>query len=81
MNIDTIILFIVIQVALFGALFLVIKKLLTRKEGNKEPDNGLLLIQNQISEITKMMDAKLGESHQATQHQSEQSMRIITDVT
>ncbi len=81
MNTETIILFVVVQIALFGALFLVIKKLLTRKEENKEPDNGLLMLQNQIAEITRMMDVKLGESHQATRHQSEQSMRIITDVT
>lgn len=80
MNIETIILLIGVQVLLFGALFLVIKKMLQKKP-EQAPDNGLLLIQNQISEITKMMDMKLGESHQATQHQSEQSMRIITDVT
>ncbi|MCL5011911.1 MAG: DNA recombination protein RmuC, partial [Patescibacteria group bacterium] len=80
MNTETTIFFIAVQLIFFAALFLVIKKLLAKKE-EKEPDNGLLLLQNQIAEITKMVDVKLGQSHEATRHQSEQSMRIISDVT
>lgn len=80
MNIETIVLLIVIQIALFAAFFLVIKKLFLKKEDEKS-DNGLLMLQNQIAEITKMVDTKLEQSHEAVRHQAEQSMRIITDVT
>ena len=81
MNTEIIILLIAIQLIFFVALFVAVKKLLARKEGLKEPDNGLLLLQNQIAEVIKTVDAKLGQSHEAVRHQSEQSMRIISDVT
>jgi DNA recombination protein RmuC len=80
MNMETVVLFVIIQIVFFVALFLAVRKLFAKK-GDEKPDNGLLMLQNQISEITKMVDTKLGQSHEATRHQAEQSMRIITDVT
>lgn len=77
---DNILILIVVEIVLFGVFFFIIKRVFS-KETKQEDTNGLLLIQNQISEITKMVDAKLGQSHDAVRHQSEQSMRIITDVT
>ena len=53
---------------------------------DKSPESqALLLIQNQINEITRTLDKKLSESTQAMQHQIQaqfgQSTRIIKDVT
>lgn len=45
------------------------------------PDNALLLLQNQLNEITRTLDHKLGESTKAIQHQFGESAKIIRDVT
>lgn len=49
----------------------------------REPKNdaGLVLLQNQMSEITRTLDHKLGESTKAIQHQFGESAKIIRDVT
>ncbi|MEK7596454.1 MAG: DNA recombination protein RmuC [Patescibacteria group bacterium] len=44
-------------------------------------DNALLLLQNQLNEITRTLDVKLGESTKAIQSQFGVSTRIIRDVT
>lgn len=50
------------------------------KEEPKE-DKALLLLQNQINELTRTLDIKLGESTKAIQTQFGQSARIIESVT
>ncbi len=50
------------------------------KEGSRN-DQSLVLLQNQISELTKAVDAKLTESHRAVQTQFGESSKIIKDVT
>jgi len=53
------------------------KDLLERQRG----DQSMLMLQNQISEINKTLDNKLGQSTQMLQQQFGQSARIIKDVT
>lgn len=54
---------------------------------NKKPadsagdDKAFLLIQNQLQELSKVVDNKLGESHKSMQIQFGQSAKIISDVT
>ncbi|MDP3710569.1 MAG: DNA recombination protein RmuC [bacterium] len=53
-----------------------------RKAANQPADQSLfLMLQNQIGEITKTMDHRLGESHRAIQTQFGQSTQIVRDVT
>jgi len=44
-------------------------------------DKAFLLIQNQLQELSKVVDNKLGESHKSMQIQFGQSAKIISDVT
>ncbi|MFH1461006.1 MAG: DNA recombination protein RmuC [Patescibacteria group bacterium] len=54
--------------------------LLLRKKPEK-PDNSLLMLQQQMSQINQVLDNKLSESAKAAQNQFSQSARIIRDVT
>ncbi len=56
------------------------QKIKELKEGSRN-DQSLILLQNQISELTKAVDAKLTESHRAVQTQFGESSKIIKDVT
>ncbi|OGY97898.1 MAG: hypothetical protein A2681_00900 [Candidatus Liptonbacteria bacterium RIFCSPHIGHO2_01_FULL_56_18b] len=47
----------------------------------KEDDQSLIMLQNQISELTRTLDMKLGESTKAIQAQFGHSTRIIENVT
>ncbi|OGZ01598.1 MAG: hypothetical protein A3A43_01680 [Candidatus Liptonbacteria bacterium RIFCSPLOWO2_01_FULL_56_20] len=47
----------------------------------KEGDQSLIMLQNQISELTRTLDMKLGESTKAIQAQFGHSTRIIENVT
>ena len=44
-------------------------------------DQSLLMLQNQLNEVTKTLDYKLGESNKMMQNQFGQSAKIIQDVT
>jgi len=77
MNALTIIIFLIIGAGISGFIFYILKS----KGGDKSQSQALLLIQNQINEITRTLDKKLGESAQAMQNQFSQSARIIRDVT
>jgi len=61
----------------FVATFLFIKS----QQKQKAPDQSLLMLQNQVNEIARVMDAKLSESTRMMQQQFGQSARIIGDVT
>lgn len=80
MEIYIILAVIVIVAALAVIFYLINQKISGLKEENKN-DQSLLLLQNQISELTKAVDAKLTESHRAAQIQFGESSKIIKDVT
>ena len=47
----------------------------------KADDKGLLLMQNQLNELNRTLDSKLGESGKAMREQFSESAKIIRDVT
>jgi DNA recombination protein RmuC len=53
----------------------------SRAKNEDKDDKSLLLIQNQLNELTRTMDLKIGESTKAMQSQFSESTRIIKDVT
>src|SRR3989344_5064006 len=78
-----IILFITILIVLFFGLtgiFLLLRNYLSRKpdENNQQ---AMLLLQNQIQEITKTLDNKLDQSTRMMQNQFGESARIIKEIT
>ncbi|MEK7465325.1 MAG: DNA recombination protein RmuC [Patescibacteria group bacterium] len=73
-------LFIVLLVAI-GIGFFVVLKTLKKPAGDTTKDQSFLMLQNQINEITKAVDLKLGESTRAMREQFGQSATIIRDVT
>ncbi len=74
--------FIILTAVILGgfiALFLLLKS--RSAKGLGQDQNSLLLLQNQLNEITRTLDNKLGESTKAIQHQFGESTKIIRDVT
>jgi len=71
------IIILVIIIAGFGIVFFVLNK----KPKEQREDQSLLMLQNQMSELNKTLDAKLHQSSQAMQQQFSQSATIIRDVT
>jgi len=73
------IILLVIVVAGFAGLFWFLK---SRGAGGTPTDgSSLLLLQNQLNEITRTLDTKLGESTKMMQGQFGESAKIIRDVT
>ena len=72
---------IVVLVAGVGGVIFWLDKKMTQLQQQRQGDQSLVLLQNQISEITKTLDSKLGESTRAIQQQFGQSTQIIRDVT
>jgi DNA recombination protein RmuC len=76
MSLEFIILLIIV-IGGFVALFLFLKS-----RGSGQADgSSLLLLQNQLNEITRTLDNKLGESTKMMQNQFGESAKIIRDVT
>lgn len=78
-----IILFVAILIVLFfglAGIFLFLRSYLSKKpdENNQQ---AMLLLQNQIQEMSKAVDYKLGESHRMMQSQFGESARIIREIT
>jgi len=73
------ILTIVIVLVGFASVFFLMRTL--RREPEKKDDQALLMLQNQINEMARLMDARLGESTRAMQNQFGQSAKIISEVT
>lgn len=71
---------IIFTVFVIFILYFLNKKLASLK-GNDEKDKGFIFLQNQLSNLQKMMDEKLSESHQAAFQQFSQSKKIVEDVT
>lgn len=55
-----------------------------RREGNKEDGQSNMLLQNQLQELTRVMDSKFGEStkqmSESMRHQFGQSQKLVQDV-
>ncbi|KKR88769.1 MAG: hypothetical protein UU85_C0002G0021 [Candidatus Wolfebacteria bacterium GW2011_GWA2_42_10] len=79
---EIIFLIIILSVLLFGlaGIFLFLKNYAAKKgeEGDKQ---ALLLLQNQIQEIVRTLDAKMGESTKVFQRQFSESAKIIKEIT
>ncbi len=74
--------FIVLAIILFAGFVGLFVFLGKKKETKPEGDNqALLMLQNQLTEISRTLDVKLGESTKAIQNQFGESAKIIRDVT
>ena len=67
-----------VLVAGFIAIIFVLK---SQKSEPAKDDRALLMLQNQMNEITRTLDLKLGESTRSMQRQYSESAKIIRDVT
>ncbi len=72
---------IVIVVVGFGATIYFFNQKTNDLAKRGQNDQSLVLLQNQISEITKTLDTKLGESSEVIRQQFGQSAQIIREVT
>lgn len=72
-------LFIIIIILIIG--FGILAWLLTKQKKDGSQDQSLLMLQNQMNEITKTLDTKLGESTKMFQSQFGESAKIIQHVT
>jgi len=72
-------LFVYFLILLVLGLIAVILLLLRKKED--KPNDSLLMLQQQINNISQVLDSKLSESHKSIQSQYSQSAQIIRDVT
>ncbi|MDP3725423.1 MAG: DNA recombination protein RmuC [Nanoarchaeota archaeon] len=74
------IIFAIIGIAiLLAGFYFIVKSLIPKQE--KKDDQSFLMLQNQMEEMRKILDVKLGESGKATQHQFSESAKIIREVT
>ncbi len=73
--------FLIVIVLIFSVGFAAVFWLLRKHLAKKPDDQSLILLQNQLNEITRTLDNKLGESSQFLQRQFGESTRIIKDIT
>lgn len=70
---------------LFAVLGILVYNSFIKKEKSKEDDKSILLLQQQLQELTRTMDARMGESNKAIQEsvrsQLTESTRIVREVT
>lgn len=71
------IIILIIMVAGFGLIFYFMSK----EKKDEGQDKSLLMLQNQINEITRTLDSRLSDTTKLMHSQFGQSTRIITDVT
>lgn len=77
MDILLIILLVAVLAGFAGIFWFLIRR---KEEKNPQSEQALLLIQNQINELTRTLDQKLGESSQLMQRQFGENIKIIGDV-
>ncbi len=77
MDLFSIILLLLIVVG-FGLIFWALQRSAPEE---KSDDRSLLLLQNQINEISRTLDAKLGESTRSFDRQASESQRLIREIT
>lgn len=73
--------FLVLLLVLIGGLAAVFLFLRSRLQPSKNNEQSFLMLQNQINEIARSVDGKLGESTKIIQRQFGESARIVRDVT
>lgn len=80
-----IILYVVGGVVVGGIIAFIVAKMMGQGSGGAMDDRGLLMLQQQLQELTRTMDNRLTESsknlHESVQHQFRESAGIIRDVT
>ena len=66
-----------------GIIIVVIFYFLRRESFSKEParNDSFLLIQNQINEINRLLDARLGDLSKISQNQLSENSKIVREVT
>ncbi len=76
---------ILILIVVLGAVGFLLFRATQRGREDKKPDQTFLLLQNQIENIARTIDAKLGESnkemHEAVRHQFGESQKLIKGIT
>lgn len=65
-------------IAFLAAFYILFKKL---SKEQKKDDQSILMLQNQMNEVIKTLDYKLGESAQIMQRQFSESAKIIKEIT
>lgn len=71
--------FIILIIIGFGAvIFLLVRK---KPEPERQPDNSLIMLQNQINQLSQILDSRLSESTRNIQNQFQESGKIIRNVT
>ena len=75
------IILIILIVAGFAGLFWFLSRRVKLDENPQDQQGLFLMLQNQISDISKVLDSKLGESHRSMQNQFGQTAQIVRDVT
>jgi DNA recombination protein RmuC len=75
------ILILIFLAAGFGAMVYLLNRNARMLKAKPQDDAALLMLQNQINEVTKTLDSRLGQSAQMQQQQFGQSAQIIRDVT
>ena len=76
-----IILSLVILVIGFSAVIILLSKKLKNQADPGQPDQAMLMLQNQVNELNRTLDAKLGESAKMFQNQFGQTHQIVREVT
>lgn len=79
---ETVTIYLVVIVAVLVAGFVVLYKLIQKKNAQTPIDTSpFLLMQQQIQELNRTLDTKLGESTRFVQYQHGETTKIIKDVT
>ncbi|MBI2052114.1 MAG: DNA recombination protein RmuC, partial [Candidatus Sungbacteria bacterium] len=79
MNFEFIILIGVVLAGFAGLFWFLSRRVKSAEPENRE--NLFLMLQNQIADLSKILDNKLGESHRSMQTQFGQTTQIVKDVT
>src|SRR3990167_336627 len=78
----SLILFLIIIAVFFAgiiaAIYLLLKKFSREPKNN---DQAMLMLQNQIQDLRKNLDIRLGESTKMIQYHSTESQKVIRDIT
>lgn len=76
-------LFILLTVAMIGLAIILalVVRILKKRDAEKPADQTLVLLQNQIHELTRTLDSKLGESTKAIHAQFGESAKIVREIT
>lgn len=72
---------VIVIIATLGLIFYLISQKLRGPKESPKNDQALLMLQNQINELTKAVDTKLAETHRTVQSQFGASTKIIQEVT